>query len=288
MEEIAHSRLHVINEFALKIIGIILMTLDHIGVFMVMNNIEPVGTIFRCIGRIAFPLFILMLVEGARHTRSFSKYILRLGIVAAAISLAEALIYYFIDQGIQIAYSPFNDLVLLALILYLIKRKDKFSWFVILPISVIGLSFAVEIFENLNNSTVLWFPFYLRSGYSLYGLLLALGLWFALPLSRKILGISDSTKNLEGTAYHRSCLNIVMGFIVFLVVLAMFILEFSTGMQFYTNGKASVTWGFVSIIIILLYNGTRGYNKPWFKYGCYLYFPIHLVIIFTIFTLILG
>lgn len=288
MELIQHSKYHFLNEFAIKVIGLILMTLDHIGVLLLMYNIEPLGTIFRCIGRIAFPLFILMLVEGARHTKSFSKYILRLGIIASAISLAEVIIFYFIDQGIQIAYSPFNDLVLLALILFFIKRKDKLSWLAILPISLIGLSFAVEIFENLNNSTVLWFPFYLRPGYSLYGLLLTLGLWFAYPLAKKILSISDSTKNLEGTSYHRSCINLVMGAIVFLVVLAMFVLEFATGMHFYTNGKASITWAFVSIVFFLFYNGTRGYNKPWFKYGCYLYFPLHLIIIFAIFTLVLG
>ena len=37
---------------------------------------------------------------------------------------------------------------------------------------------------------------------------------------------------------------------------------------------------------VLLYNGRRGYNKKWFQYGSYLYYPIHLGIIFLIFELI--
>lgn len=286
MEEIAHNKFHCLNEFAMKILAIVLMTIDHVGIFLILYNITDVGTVLRDIGRLAFPLFILMLVEGVRHTRNYPKYVLRLGIIATAIALVEAIIYYFIDSGISIAYSPFIDLVVLSLILYLIKRKDKFTWLIILPIMFIGLSFAVQIYENLYNSTVLWFPFYLRPGYCLYGLLLAVGFWFAFPLSKKIMSISSNTNSLVGTSYHRTCLNATLSAILFLVIIAIYLLELIPGARIYSDGYTSVTWSLLAIPFILIYNGKRGYNKPWFKYGCYLYYPLHIAIIFAIFSLI--
>ena len=42
----------------------------------------------------------------------------------------------------------------------------------------------------------------------------------------------------------------------------------------------------ISGAFILLYNGKRGYNAKWFQYGCYLYYPIHLLIIFGIGSLL--
>ena len=37
---------------------------------------------------------------------------------------------------------------------------------------------------------------------------------------------------------------------------------------------------------ILLYNGRRGYNKKWFQYGSYLYYPVHMAIIYLIFWIL--
>ena len=42
----------------------------------------------------------------------------------------------------------------------------------------------------------------------------------------------------------------------------------------------------VSGAFILLYNGYRGYNKKWFQYGSYLYYPLHMAILYLIFSLI--
>ena len=38
----------------------------------------------------------------------------------------------------------------------------------------------------------------------------------------------------------------------------------------------------VSGAFILLYSGKRGYNAKWFQYGSYLYYPLHLLVIFGI------
>ena len=51
--------------------------------------------------------------------------------------------------------------------------------------------------------------------------------------------------------------------------------------------QASVqSYCFLAAIPLYFYNGLRGYNKKWFVYGSYLYYPVHIVILFIIFYLI--
>ena len=70
----------------LKWIAVVSMIVDHIGaVFFPNCMIHIFGfTIFplRIIGRLAFPIYCFLLVEGIRHTSNWKKYALRLGILA--------------------------------------------------------------------------------------------------------------------------------------------------------------------------------------------------------------
>ncbi len=76
-----------LDTFWLKIIAIASMTLDHIGyVFF------PQQTIFRIIGRLAFPIFAFLIAEGYSHTKNILKYELRLFLF----SLISALPFYLV------------------------------------------------------------------------------------------------------------------------------------------------------------------------------------------------
>ncbi len=66
-----------INSFQLKWIAVITMIIDHTGAVLF-----PDDMVFRYIGRIAFPIFCFLLVEGFFHTRDVRKYMLRLGLFA--------------------------------------------------------------------------------------------------------------------------------------------------------------------------------------------------------------
>ena len=57
----------------LKIIAMIAMTCDHVGVQLFPNLLW-----LRIIGRLAMPIYAYMIAEGCRHTRDRKKYLLRL------------------------------------------------------------------------------------------------------------------------------------------------------------------------------------------------------------------
>ena len=68
---------------ALKIIAILSMTLDHIGV-----HLFPECELLRILGRFALPIFAYMIAEGCRYTRNPRKYLLTILSVAILCQIA--------------------------------------------------------------------------------------------------------------------------------------------------------------------------------------------------------
>ncbi len=66
-----------VNGLLLKIIAVVTMLIDHIGAIL-----YPGQMVFRDIGRIAFPIFVFLLVEGFLNTRNVRRYEIRLLIFA--------------------------------------------------------------------------------------------------------------------------------------------------------------------------------------------------------------
>lgn len=273
-----------ISNFILKIIAIVFMTLDHIGIFLQnLENTQEIGNIFRILGRLAFPLFILIIVEGVRHTKHFGKYALRLGIIAAIFLIGQVVFYYGINNQIESFYSPILDALIVAVSIYLLKRKDKYSFFAILSIGFIIASFVVVNIERSQNINILWMPFFLRLPYALFDILLAIGFYYSKPLAKLILKNGGSaTENLVDTPYERYTENAIDAFIVLFIVFLFYLIFKATGVSyFFFDCQAFAA---VSCIPLLFYNGQRGYDKKWFKYGAYLYLPLHILIIFLIFS----
>ena len=70
------------NGYALKYIALAAMTLDHFAAVLLSYG-TPLYTSFRGIGRIAFPIYCFLLVEGYLHTSNQKAYFSRLLLFAA-------------------------------------------------------------------------------------------------------------------------------------------------------------------------------------------------------------
>lgn len=276
-----HSKL--LSGFILKILAMVLMTLDHLGLFLCLNEKTfLLGTIFRYAGRLALPIFIFLLVEGVKKSRNSYRYLERIGILALAFTVGQLAIYF--ASGDTNLISPIVDLFVCALTLILLKRKDKFSFFALLPILYSICNFVLINIEYKTGCYFNYFPFFIRLSYPLFSILLALGFYYAEPVSNWFLNLSENTKSLVDTQYNRFAqLAISAVFLVFVVCVFDLIFKFF-GIS-YCEMSYQI-YALFAVIPILLYSGERGYNKPWFKYACYFYVPLHLIVIYLIFILI--
>ena len=81
------EKCRILSGSSLKVIAIVTMLIDHIGavllsmyqpalnvLFTLFGREYSVYLIFRDIGRVAFPIFCFLLLEGFRHTRSRFRY----------------------------------------------------------------------------------------------------------------------------------------------------------------------------------------------------------------------
>ena len=88
------AKMRVLSGSVLKLIAIVAMLIDHLAVcfligaelsvFSLGNKTVTLYMLLRYVGRIAFPLFVFLLVEGFLHTKNRKKYGISLAIFAVA------------------------------------------------------------------------------------------------------------------------------------------------------------------------------------------------------------
>lgn len=97
-----NGKLGNVNGGTLKLIALITMFIDHFGATIIESKLPTDATgeyagssgmfllylVLRLIGRIAFPLYIFLLVEGFKYTRNRMKYLLRLVVFSFASEIA--------------------------------------------------------------------------------------------------------------------------------------------------------------------------------------------------------
>lgn len=138
-----------INGAVLKYIAFISMLIDHFNKAIItpyLNYQQPlvaISTIFDIIGRIAFPIFAFMIVEGFYKTKSRGKYLRNLLIFA----IISEIPYDMFQSKVFINNRSQNIMWALALgLLTLIivdklkeKIKNKYTW-LILSILIVGVN----------------------------------------------------------------------------------------------------------------------------------------------------
>ena len=285
----------VLSNFWLKLIALLTMTIDHIGYLLPYST---TALVFRYIGRLALPLFCFMIAEGAIHTKNFNKYAFRLGLMASLISIAiigSELIPYFKEQGFSMRDEGniFIDLLLGAVAIYLlIQNKWYIKLLAILPIAFGIASFVATALESCGcHGHILWFPFFLRTQYGWFAIVLIVGFYVAHYLSNIFIKYHSSISGIsydlyKGSNFERTTLNIISVMALAVISLIYYILGQIMPTQYVFWDAIMQLFAIVSGAFILLYNGLRGYNKKWFQYGSYLYYPIHMVILYLIFAFI--
>ena len=289
----------ILSSFWLKVIALLTMTLDHVGYNLEGNFtyewLPTFAHVLRVIGRIALPLFCFMIAEGAIYTKSFGKYSLRLGIMASIISVGMIGAEYI--PGIPSLRSLgiiFIDLLLGAIAVYCLRQKKwYFKALAALPVMYGIASFIASILESCGcHGKILWFPFFMRTQYGWYAIAMCILFYVANLLAKLFISyLSEQTgvkeENYVGTNFERNAINIISAFMVIACTLAYYFVVKAIPDQYVRSlDMETQLYAMIAGAFILLYNGCRGYNKKWFQYGSYLYYPIHLAVIYLIFEII--
>ena len=290
-----------LSSFFIKILALLFMTLDHLGLFFLEFMYDPdiveLANVFRLLGRLALPLFAFMIVEGVMHTKSIGKYTLRLGIMASLISTLYIVLEYsnsFHDfDSLLRAGNIFLDLLLLAIAVYCLKHPNwKIKLITLLPVAFSILSFIVKMIETAEIIDIHWFPAFITLQYDWLTIFLGLGFYCAYLLADAYIKVLEPQTGLSKDIWisqgnYRILVNIiavVLGSIVhFLYYGCVYIWPTYIFWDYHTQIYAILSGAF-----ILLYSGKRGYNAKWFQYGSYLYYPLHLLAILVIYVIIYG
>lgn len=303
VEQIEKKSFHLtcLSGFVLKIIAIVTMTFDHIG-YLISAFISQypgdaasyVSDAFRLVGRIALPIFCLLIVEGVIHTHSIKKYVLRLASIAFIILIAQIVMefgmHYSLYQG-----NIFIDLTLGALMIYALKQKNRWiKLLAILPLLYGIISFVLFGYEYSTDNAVMvwWLPYFLRPQYFFLSFLFMLGFYFSYVIidsyyrsRQQEIGIS--LEYIQTTRQYRLAVNVTMIAFLAVITIGLYLLcSYVIPLEYVFFDNVYQSYSLIAGAFILLYSGKRGYNAKWFEYGCYLYYPLHLVVLYAIFYLI--
>lgn len=155
------------NARQLKLIAIITMTIDHIGLYLLPTD-SIVTELARAIGRMAFPLFAFFVAEGFRHTSNLKKYFLRLLLFAMFVELVLVGVTLLSGEFVIFTSNVFWVLVLGLASLWLFYQKQHLFKLVIL-LFMIGAE-------------------WLRIPYGAYGIALILVFGLTHRFERRLLG----------------------------------------------------------------------------------------------------
>ena len=242
-------RLAFFSNNTLKIIAAAAMVCDHIGVLLF-----PRIAFLRIIGRIAFPIFAFLIAEGAKHTKNRLRHIIFFASFAAAVQLG----YFIFNPSLEMSV-----LVTFTLSLLMIYAFDglKAAFFAIKP-SKRRIALSAVIFLGSVGLAVVCDRF-LDLDYGLSGALLPL--FPAIFTAPRCDGAPAIFKKADTKLVR-----------VLATAIGTLALCFDIGgIEYYA---------LLAIPLLFLYSEKRGRLKM--KYFFYVFYPLHLVIIYGIGILI--
>lgn len=151
-----NEKYRVISEDLLKWIAVITMFIDHFGMGIIEKCYYPqmkqLDDVLRGIGRLAFPIYCFLLVEGYTHTHSRWKYLRNLGILALISEIPFDYLNHF-SFGMSFSHQNVFFTLFLGMVVMMISGKiEEKGWEeagLLLEIVVcIGIGYIAEILKS--------------------------------------------------------------------------------------------------------------------------------------------
>lgn len=252
-----------LNGNQLKLIAVVSMLIDHIAYLFIglkiltpaLQSGEELPALFllyrvlRMIGRLAFPVFGFLLLEGFLHTKSRLRYAIRLGVFALISEIPFDLMNsgarLFVDWSSQnVIITLFLGLLMMEVLERLdIRKKNTLDQWQNYSSGIFQLELLAQLFVIFFFCAAAWI---VRCDYDYTGIMLiAIFYWFR--WDRK-----------------QMC---IMGFF---------------GMAVIEQSLEYLPAFALSFVFIFLYNGTRGKWKG--KYAGYFIYPVHMAVLALIYA----
>lgn len=239
--KLSHEKLHIL--------AMLFMLVDHLGML-----IFPQLTWMRSVGRLAFPIFCFMIVEGYYHTSNNKKYAIRL-LISAIISEIP---FDYMVWGTWL--SPYQNVMWTLLIgllsINIIDRANKLK------------NIAIKIILNIIIVTVSY----------LLGQVLIVDYYGAGVLQVLVFYYG------HGKELHKKLLQVIGLYYINYVMLGGYEIELGG----FDIPQQAI--GILSLAFIWLYNEKKelkGTSNKVFKYICYGFYPVHMIVLYFVYKMIL-
>lgn len=231
-----------ISSAGLHILAMVFMLLDHLWATVVPGN-----EWMTCVGRLAFPIFAFLLVEGFFHTRNRKKYVQRL-FISALISeiplnlMVSGRIFFPIHQNVIWTF-----LIGFGLMAWNERAKEAPSWRRL-------LRFAATFLVGMVVGTLTMVDYY---GYGV-----AMVLVFYL---------------FRGNSWYHRVGQFLGLYWVNAVLMGGLVYEFEAlGRLWVVHQQA---FAVLALIPIWFYRGRKGHSSKVFQYFCYAFYPAHMLVL---------
>ena len=221
------------------------MTIDHTGYIIYPDNYW-----FRFAGRLAFPIFCFLIVQGFLHTKDdpkrIGKYLLRLGLFALISEIPFDKCFHHVTLEYQ-SQNVFITLFLGLLALYGLEKLDEHYLGFVPPIIALFLSY------------------WMKSDYSYLGIFMIFG-FYAIEIC-----CDDDKKKAMAL------------FAIITVFICGELIKGKANYQEVYDTFCEKRWFYLgtyfAIIPLMMYNGERGFKNKWLKLAFYAYYPAHLLVL---------
>lgn len=274
------------SSFNLKMIALLLMLIDHIGMF-----IPNMPLWFRIVGRLSAPIFIFCSLWSFVYTRNKKRYIARLYIASLFMSIIQY--YLHIDNNF------FRTLFSICIILYLIElfqnKNKSFKKYLIIYLVWQSVSVYVNI---LLFNTELSFDLVSYIIPALLGSFFLVGGGFAIVFLGVILYLSKDNKKIFSIVF------IIFDLIYLLSTATPIIFSFLRRIEYWgfknlyeifcslayiiigqepmflggSMWTVQIQWMMIfSLPFMLMYNHKKGRGLKWLFY---IFYPTHIILLF--------